>query len=304
MRDRSLVLLLSGLLLAVYMAAFVSSPVTIDGQATLAVASSLVKYGSPDIAVLGSAEGLLPPESRMGSFGVDGQRYAKKGIVPSLLLLPLVALSQILPALSLRAAAMLFNPLILTATALLLYHFARRLNSPPWTSFFVAIIFGAATFAVAYVQTLFGEPLAGLLLLVAVMSAYDYTRNRRQKALIVCGMALGLLCGINFSYLLLAPGIGLFAFGLQPQRWSVPHLTRLALPFLLILAVLLGFNLARFGSPLTSGYNFAEGEGFNSPFGLGVFGLLLSPYRGILWYSPVLLLAIPGAWWLQRINRA
>ncbi len=70
----------------------------------------------------------------MGSFGLDGHLYAKKGLVPSLLLLPLVALAQIIPPLALRAAAMLLNPLLLTATALLIYRFARHLDFRPAAS--------------------------------------------------------------------------------------------------------------------------------------------------------------------------
>jgi hypothetical protein len=60
------------------------------------------------------------------------------------------------------------------------------------------------------------------------------------------------------------------------------------------------YNWARFGSPFTSGYHFAEGEGFNNPLLIGLYGLFFSPYRGLFWYNPILILAIPGWLMLRR----
>ena len=54
------------------------------------------------------------------------------------------------------------------------------------------------------------------------------------------------------------------------------------------------YNAYRFGSPLASGYQFSEGESFITPLWTGLYGLLLSPFRGLFWFSPVLLAAIPG----------
>ncbi|MCA9908431.1 MAG: hypothetical protein KC519_07260, partial [Anaerolineae bacterium] len=51
--------------------------------------------------------------------------------------------------------------------------------------------------------------------------------------------------------------------------------------------------------PLNTGYHFEAGEGFTRPIPAGLFGLFLSPYRGLFWFSPILLLALPG-WWILR----
>jgi hypothetical protein len=50
----------------------------------------------------------------------------------------------------------------------------------------------------------------------------------------------------------------------------------------------MAYNLARFGSPISSGYH---DQPFNHAFLPGVYGLLLSPGRGIFVYAPVLLAA-------------
>lgn len=92
---------------------------------------------------------------------------------------------------------------------------------------------------------------------------------------------------------------------------SQPALKRLigvsaafAIPIIIAIGIIALYNLARFGSPFTSGYYFGEGEGFNRPFLVGIFGLTLSPYRGLVWYAPIVLLALPGAWRLYRQQRA
>ena len=293
-QDRRLCLLLGGLLFAIYLLVYTGIPSTIDGKATLTVTSSFLKHGTPDIAIMGSAEALLPPLARMGTFGADGLLYAKKGVVPSLVLLPLVGLAHIIPDLPIRATAMLLNPLVTSMTAMLLYTFARWLGYRPRTAFIGALTYGLATFALVYTITLFGEPLAALLLLAAVMAAWRFRQQPGTTALLLSGLSLGLLLGINLTYALMAPLIGLYAFGVDPRRWRLPQIIRMAGPFLLVVGGLLAYNAIRFGGLFESGYNFAEGEGFTTNFGVGVFGLLISPYRGMVWFNPVMLLAVPG----------
>ena len=61
------------------------------------------------------------------------------------------------------------------------------------------------------------------------------------------------------------------------------------------------FNWFRFGSVFNFGY---ANEGFNSNIFLGLFGILLSPGRSLFVYSPVLILAIPGARFLYKKQKA
>lgn len=53
------------------------------------------------------------------------------------------------------------------------------------------------------------------------------------------------------------------------------------------------FNWIRFASALNFGY---RDEGFTSRLVDGLYGVLLSPGRSVFLYSPILTLAIPGAW--------
>jgi hypothetical protein len=275
------------LLLGVYLLTYSPRIDAIDGAATLAVAVSLVQRGSVDIAALGGAEGQLPPVSRMGTFGLDGQLYAKKGVAPSLALLPLVGVATALD-LPMRAAGMLLNPLLTALTGVLVYVVAQQWGATSRVAYLTALLYGIGTLAWVYTKTLYGEPLAALLIMTALAAG----GSGKLWGYAVAGGALGLLGGVNLAYGTLIPVIVIGLMGLNPRRWQWGALWRLGLALALMGSLLLAYNLVRFGNPFTSGYNFAQGEGFTAPIGEGALGLWLSPYRGLLWYSPLLWLGV------------
>lgn len=286
------------LLLGIYSLILLPAPDSADGDTIAAVAASWLRSGSPNMNAISYADSLMPfTRGHMGSTGVDGAVYAKKGVTPSLFLMPLVVLADALPWLTTRATLMLFNTLVTTATAVLLFRFVVSLNYRLRTGLVVALTFGIATLAFAYAKTAFGEPLAGLLLLVVVMLFYGGNTPRRS---IAAGIAIGLLVGINTIYAAFVPVIAL----LHLWRWrSLRSLLWFGVPIAAAIFLLALYNAARFGSPFSSGYHFDEGEGFIVPVTVGLYGLFLSPYRGIFWYSPVLLLALPGWLLLRRTHQ-
>jgi hypothetical protein len=301
----SLACFLIGLYLLVYAPRINSA----DGEAILAVTASTLRHGIPDVAAIGANDALLPFEmSRMGTFGLDGNYYSKKGVTPSVALVPLVLLAEVFPNLDTRATAMLFNPLVTMLTALCLYTLARWLNYRPRTAFVVALLYGTATFAIVYVKTLFGEPLAALLLLGAVMSAYRYRQSGSWQALIWAGLLAGSLAGVNMVYIAVLPVIAVYLFWpvLRDKNRNLRLLLRdivvYSLPILGVLSLLGLYNWVRFGSPLNTGYHFEAGEGFIKPVLQGILGLTIHPYRGLFWYNPLLLLAIPGWLMLRRLS--
>jgi hypothetical protein len=84
--------------------------------------------------------------------------------------------------------------------------------------------------------------------------------------------------------------------------WAVWRKGLKALPSAIAIAIggilLAAYNWARFGSTLNFGY--PEGN-LSVPFFTGLHAMFLSPGRSLFVYSPILLLAIPGAWFfLQR----
>ena len=64
------------------------------------------------------------------------------------------------------------------------------------------------------------------------------------------------------------------------------------MPLAALAGLLVLYNLVRFGTPLSTGYHFESGEGFNANWLLGLWGLLFSPYRGLFWYTPLAILSV------------
>ena len=73
---------------------------------------------------------------------------------------------------------------------------------------------------------------------------------------------------------------------------AVGRLLAFAVPLAALAGLLVLYNLARFGTPLSTGYHFESGEGFNANWLLGLWGLLFSPYRGLFWYTPLAILSV------------
>jgi hypothetical protein len=296
MRTKHLLFLLC-VLIGANLLVYVNAPTDADGMAMLAVAANLTQHGSLDINIIGANDWLLLPRGKMGTFGIDGALYAKKGITPSLALIPLVALANWLPMLTVRATAALLNSFVTMATALLLYSFLGWLGYRSRTALALALLFGLATVAITYVKTLFGEPLVALLLLAAVMAAWRWRERGGAGWLLSLGAALALIIGVNLVYAVFVLLFALYVGAGTRQRFK--SLLLLVVPIALMVAIIAAQNWGRFGNVLTSGYQFAAGEGFTYPLLDGLYGLILSPYRGYFWYNPLLILALPG-WVLLR----
>ncbi|MEI7772067.1 MAG: hypothetical protein WCI67_18885, partial [Chloroflexales bacterium] len=127
-------------------------------------------------------------------------------------------------------------------------------------------------------------------------------------ALFVSGLASGLLLTTRIAAGVALPVIGLYIIwgtvrrGVRSSSFIL-HPSSFILGLLPGLAILAWYNLARFGTPLASGYASESGL-FTTPLGVGLYGLLLSPGKSVLLFAPPLLLSIPGAVLLWRRGEA
>jgi 4-amino-4-deoxy-L-arabinose transferase-like glycosyltransferase len=95
---------------------------------------------------------------------------------------------------------------------------------------------------------------AGLLLAGAVWAAWVYRADARPRGVILAGAALGLALGINLTYAVMIPIVGLYLFGADPRRWRIRPIATFAAPVVVALGLLGFYNWARFGGPLATGY--------------------------------------------------
>jgi hypothetical protein len=71
--------------------------------------------------------------------------------------------------------------------------------------------------------------------------------------------------------------------------------------FVAALAGHLAYDVARFGTPFETGYGRqATPEAYGTPLWVGLYGLLVSSGKGVVWFAPALLLA-PAGW--RRLHR-
>ena len=218
---------------------------------------------------------------------------------------PLYWIAYHLPWVGNVHALYLFNPLITALTAILLFLYALRLGYGERTALIGALLFGLTTMAWPYTRTFFREPLTGLNLLAA---AYLWERWRgafNARAPRHWGWfaaAAGVTClaflsksAVVFALPLLAltawPGIERLRIPARERNRLIAAGVGVALLLAVALAVFL-VNSRHLTAAQNLNYQVQAVLGGLPWVGTGLAGLLLSPGRGIWWFSPILLLAL------------
>lgn len=281
------------LLMAVYLLSSGLRFVSIDEVAVYAVTRSMVGHGGLDASILHpvgrelSAYTVVVP-------GMGGQWYSVKDVGPSLLGVPVVALAHATGVSPVRAM-LLLPPLVTAASGGLLYAIAVTRTSHR-VAVAAALIFGLATPAWPYGLWLYTQPFAAFGLMLALFAT---TRPKTPGWALLAGLGVGYSVASAIPFALTAPLIALALTRRNASLWAA-----FAAGLGLMLGALGLYSALRFGSPLTNAYIESGGAGRISLFNLptGLFGLLLSTPRGVLWYAPLLVLVPVGVWqaWQRR----
>jgi len=232
-------------------------------------------------------------------FGRDGEYYSKYGIFPSLLAVPLYWIALHIKRLGLAQAVILLNAFITAVTGSLILLYVKGLGYSRNASLLVGLIFGLCTTALVYSKYFFSEPILSLCLLATAYVLFrrksNFNKSKRSSGYaLLAGLILGLAMATNLIALLAIPVFFFYGFYRHTSKAAI-HTRRYLIDILFfglslgISLVAIGvYNYARFGSPLQSGY--PSWEKFDTPLLIGLWGLLLSPEKGLVFYSPVLLL--------------
>jgi hypothetical protein len=263
---------------------------SLDTDFSIATAESIVSHGRLDV-----------PDHQAGYTipGVGGKSYSKFGIGLALYFTPFVAMAHGVAAVTgwpepdLAGFLISFSQIPFALLVLLLFaRQLRRFNVSPPGVLLLTLALGLGTLCWHYAVCDLSEEMQAALLLAAYGSVI---RPGRRSAL-TAGTAMALLVLVKLVHVTLLP---LFmAYLLTPLDEPFrARVTRSAL-FLGPVAVI-GFGIAwlnqiRFGSLFESGYGAEASLFFPQQMWKTVPALLLSPDKGILLFSPVLLLGLFG----------
>ena len=185
--------------------------------------------------------------------------------------------------------------------------FVRRLGLGNRDALFLSACVAFGTLLFPYSGYFFSEPLSTLLLLAAAYVLFDGEGSVSGIRVLLCGLLLGFAVWVRPT-LVLASGVFALAILVREGRNGLKN----ALLVLLIPAVsglgYLSWNKHLFGNAFDFGYPQIAELGkhlntFQTPFHIGLAGLLFSPGKSVFLYFPLLILAICGISRLWRIDR-
>jgi hypothetical protein len=278
-----------------------------DGETMLQVTRALAERRRLDLP-----PGALPPVETVAADGSDiqipytlvGQNeltYSKYGLAQSLVALPLYLLGMVWRSISgtahaPRTVALMLNSLLTAGTAGLLVLLARELGSSVRAGLLLALAFALCTPAWPYTHTFFSEPLAAFCLGGAALAAVRFSKTNQPGWIFLTGGALGLALFTRINALAALPAFALYiALTWRTESASSCSVFKQAalglLGLMLASTLMLIYNLIRSGNPLDFGYYTSNWE---TPFFQGLYGLTLSPGKGILWYAPPIVLGMLG----------
>jgi dolichyl-phosphate-mannose-protein mannosyltransferase len=274
----------------------------------------------------------IRPTSARNVVGVGDRSYSPFELGMTVLEVPLYALGKAIfsfsPLPDVNTVAMLIvgllNPILTALTGVLLFKTLIAVGTREPTAVALTLIYGLGTIAWPYSREYLREPLMTLLILFSFYAVYRFQKTYARRWLLITGVALGYLVFVKFLQSMLVPSFILyvvFAHLQMPAELSqrgrgttlMIGLALLLLPILISLALLGAYSLARYGA-LDVGFS---GDGNHLLAAIlqrirldqiyqAVVGLLFSPEKSVLLYSPIVLLFFPASlkWIGQKSKEA
>jgi hypothetical protein len=240
----------------------------------------------------------------------DGHYYQNKAPGSSLLVVPVYAAVRLVagePSLAVtmwmcRIVAGVIPALIFL---LVMFRFLERTTPEPEIRRLVLVTYALGSMAMTYALLYYSHQLSAVCLAGAWILI---TENRRP---VVAGLLAGCAILVDYQTGFAVLPLGVYMIVKHWRHWR-PVLWAIAggIP---PLAVLLGYHLVCFGSPLRTGYatavvygaDHAHGLlGMTFPKGAAIWGTMLAADNGLFVLMPWLLLAVPGGFALWKRDRA
>jgi len=317
MRERLMGLLLFVCVLAGYLFSFTVDQPAHNGDWYIRyqVTCSIVEHNSFAITP-------YQVDNRSGP-GLHSRTYAQYTLGQTTAMIPLYLLGRRLAGLAHTdcAAAVappivlltckLLGPILGALLAVLFYATARLLAYRRRVALALAALLAFGTSLWPDVQSNLEHTMESLFLLAAAYAALRYTAtsavgHRRSREgrlwLVVMGLAAGLVFVTRVAGVIALPLLAVYLLLLHRRRWPrawrrplVRDLALFGLGALPAVVVNAAYNAVRFGSPLLTNPPTKPDHSLGFPPWLGLPDLLISPGKGLLWYTPAVLLLVLAA---------
>jgi hypothetical protein len=210
--------------------------------------------------------------------------------------------------------AFLFAAVPTAVIGLLLFWLTGKFSQNTPIRVAVILVYGLLTPVLAYANAFYGHQFSAALVFLVFYLAWEHRERFTTMKALLSGFLLAYSVITEYPVALLAGLVFLYlGYQLYQQR-DLKKLGWVAGAGMLTASGWMFYNNAIFGSPFELGYKYSElwvdqhSAGFMSltrPHWDAIWGITFSPFRGLFFYSPILLLALPGfyLWWKTGKHR-
>ncbi|MGH7726497.1 MAG: hypothetical protein ACREOU_13805, partial [Candidatus Eiseniibacteriota bacterium] len=225
--------------------------------------------------------------------GPDGKLYPKAGLGQAIAAAPFYLLGKAAAIpfpphrkdLVTRAVTSLLNPFVGGLLAAVLFLLFLHLGASPRGAFLWAVATMLSTPLWVYAKSFLAEPLLALGLATGFYGASRFREGGGPRHAMIAGFAWGFVILTKYALL---PAVILLALPFLPSLKRAREALPGVLALLVCVLVALVYNAARTGSAFGSGYGRqATMAAFSTPLWVGLYGLLLSSGKGVLWFAPL-----------------
>ena len=190
---------------------------------------------------------------------------------------------------------------------LVFYHLLGYVSENELNKVLLTHAYGLATIAFPYSGAYYGHQITAILLFVVFWILLRIKRGELgTRYLGLAGFLLGYSVITEYPTVFAAGLLFLYALAILKDKRQAAWMVVGGIPPVLALMI---YNTSIFGAPWEFSYKYSElwvdyhhtgffGTALPNPKAL--WGITFSPYRGLFFLSPFLLLALPGFWWLLR----
>ena len=214
-----------------------------------------------------------------------------------------------------RLGVSLFNPVVTALLCAVLFAFVRYVTRDRAAAWMSTLLFGLGTYAWVHSKPFFTEPLAALCAFSAFFLLYIGLDKKSTGKILIAGGLYAFSLLVRLDSLFMLPGYFVLIFlhnmGKNPasfrqavQRQFTPgeddsHSENPVKRYLFFapligsVLIILFLNKLRFGSFFSTGYeDQQEGFKFATPLLIGLHGFLMTPGKGLFFFSPPLILSL------------